>query len=175
MGHVLLNVFDAVQAELRAQFVRDLKRSGRAPGAIAGKGGASEGLSLKDRAANSLVAEYMKFHGMEATLSVFMPESRMTKELLSREDILQTLNISDDVSAEVYNPPDSPLCLLENILGRLARVNAKRTVEFGVQTDESKDASDVLSTSCCSLASEDACLNLTIANDCSCSASGCAG
>lgn len=92
--------------------MRDLRRRGEAPAALSGAAPArrKEGLSLRRRAANSLVAEYLKLSECDASLSVFLPESGMSRELFSREDILRAVNLDDDASAEVCS---ARRCLLE--------------------------------------------------------------
>lgn len=73
-----------LQARLRSQFVLDLQRANQ--GVLSKPAGDD---TLKRRAVNSLVAEYLRLGRYDCTLSVFLPESKVAHTLFSRDDVLQ--------------------------------------------------------------------------------------
>jgi hypothetical protein len=60
-----------LQAKLRAQFIQDLQLRGKLPVEARPR----KSVTVSDRLVNSLVAEHLRQEHMEATLSVFLPES----------------------------------------------------------------------------------------------------
>ena len=72
------------QARLRSQFVLDLQRANQ--GVLSKPAGDD---TLKRRAVNSLVAEYLRLGRYDCTLSVFLPESKVAHTLFARDDVLQ--------------------------------------------------------------------------------------
>ena len=73
------------QAQLRSQFVLDLQRTNKR--SVMKKPRTTQ--SLKRRAMNSLVADYLKLSSYDCSLSVFLPESQASHNLFKRDDVLE--------------------------------------------------------------------------------------
>ncbi|XP_061142797.1 centriole and centriolar satellite protein ofd1 isoform X2 [Syngnathus typhle] len=88
-------VLDTLKTQLRNQLIHELK-----PAPLSGAGPSLRSDSLLVSACNNMVADYLHSSGYEYSLSVFCPESGLSKEkVLKKGDLLRHLQIS----------PDSPL------------------------------------------------------------------
>ncbi|XP_047456772.1 oral-facial-digital syndrome 1 protein homolog isoform X2 [Mugil cephalus] len=88
-------VLDTLKAQLRNQLIRELKHQ-----PLTGQEPVPRPVPVKSEpilvsACNSIVADHLRISGFEYTLSVFYPESGLSKEKdFSKEDLIQLLKIS---------------------------------------------------------------------------------
>ncbi|KAK5612998.1 hypothetical protein CRENBAI_003298 [Crenichthys baileyi] len=114
-----IGVLDTLKVQLRNQLIQELKyphSKGHNP-APRPLQGTSEPLLLS--ACNSMVADHLRSSGYEYTLSVFCPESGLSKDkILKKEDLLQILkfNPSSTFVTSVLNKENSDKGLLFSLL-----------------------------------------------------------
>ncbi|MEQ2254410.1 hypothetical protein ILYODFUR_003422 [Ilyodon furcidens] len=114
-----IGVLDTLKVQLRNQLIQELKyphSKGHNP-APRPLQGTSESFLLS--ACNSMVADHLRSSGYEYTLSVFCPESGLSKDkILKKEDLLQVLkfNPSSTFVTSMLNKENSDKGLLFSLL-----------------------------------------------------------
>eukprot|EP00058_Branchiostoma_floridae_P015501 XP_002600989.1 hypothetical protein BRAFLDRAFT_232541 [Branchiostoma floridae] len=87
-------LLDSLKSQLRNKLITELRSSGRSE-RVPRPVDIPEGGSLLHRAANSLVADHLQKCSYDYTLSVFLPESGMSRDqLLTTSDFLQLLRVN---------------------------------------------------------------------------------
>ncbi|KAJ3330547.1 oxidative DNA demethylase [Blyttiomyces sp. JEL0837] len=90
-------VEDRLKSQLRSHIITELKR--RNGGILmdfdSNSSSPTAGSALVQKAVDSLIADHLRFHGKEFTLSVFLPESGLSQpgQMLKEADIYQVLHL----------------------------------------------------------------------------------
>ncbi|XP_017278185.1 oral-facial-digital syndrome 1 protein homolog [Kryptolebias marmoratus] len=120
-------VLDALKAQLRNQLIQELKYP-----PLTGQDPVPTAVTVKAEpvllsACNSIVADHLHTSGYEYTLSVFCPESGLSKsQILKKEDLLQLLKISpaSPLSSFTVNKENNDKGFLFSLLTQLMNSSA---------------------------------------------------
>ncbi|CAB4003293.1 oral-facial-digital syndrome 1 isoform X2 [Paramuricea clavata] len=140
-------VLDSLKSQLRKQLIRELQDTTGLPVLhstveASSSEKESDGIPLFQRAANSIVAEYLKRCNFEYTLSTFLPESGTTLEKrFSCKDILHLLNI--DPNSKLYLNLERSLSsttdskgFLWHFLMEVAAFQSRMKCDVNIQTED---------------------------------------
>ncbi|XP_021364369.1 oral-facial-digital syndrome 1 protein homolog [Mizuhopecten yessoensis] len=132
---------DNIKSQLRNSIVTELQQTARGQGQLTLRDlRVPEEGSLLHRASNSLIADHLRRCQYEYSLSVFLPESGISRDkVFGTHDLLQLLGISSQ--SRLYRKMASPQGehhkkgFLWQLLSEIASLHTNAVQDFGTQTD----------------------------------------
>ncbi|XP_033742061.1 oral-facial-digital syndrome 1 protein homolog isoform X2 [Pecten maximus] len=132
---------DNIKSQLRNSIVTELQQTSRGQGQLTLRDlKVPEEGTLLHRASNSLIADHLRRCQYEYSLSVFLPESGISRDkVFGTPDLLQLLGISSQ--SRLYRKMASPKGehhkkgFLWQLLSEVASLHANAVQDFGTQTD----------------------------------------
>lgn len=132
---------DNIKSQLRNSIVSELQQTAKGQGQLTLRDlRVPEEGTLLHRASNSLIADHLRRCQYEYSLSVFLPESGISRDkVFGTHDLLQLLGISSQ--SRLYRKMASPhgehhkKGFLWQLLSEVASLHANAVQDFGTQTD----------------------------------------